>query len=234
MSVTFIGDVHGQYRQLQELLPQCCGEIIFVGDLIDRGPDSRLVIDCVAELCQQGKARCVLGNHEYQLLRGLGVPERGIPRDDGYNGMWWHYGGQEMAASFNVAPFDDDGLRKALDWRLLWLADLPWFLTGTVHEHRFIVVHACLELGRSTAEQLEELQDPTHLWMAVEQPHCLYGRTMPTPKDFPADTVLVSGHTVMEQVVYTSDRICCDTSGGRGFGPLSGIQWPTGTVIAAW
>lgn len=71
-----IGDVHGCYKQLCELLDKIYkdanGEphkIIFVGDYVDRGPDSKLVVDQVIQLQKSG---CValMGNHEDMLLAG--------------------------------------------------------------------------------------------------------------------------------------------------------------------
>jgi len=43
---------------------------VFLGDLVDRGPDSVAVVDRVAGLVAEGRASCILGNHELNLLRG--------------------------------------------------------------------------------------------------------------------------------------------------------------------
>lgn len=74
-----IGDVHGEIDALRALLRtlgySARGEhpagrrLVFVGDLVDRGPDSPAVVDLVATLVEQGLAQCVLGNHELNLLR---------------------------------------------------------------------------------------------------------------------------------------------------------------------
>ncbi|MFT5582751.1 MAG: hypothetical protein ACI9VR_000327 [Cognaticolwellia sp.] len=74
-----VGDVHGEYQALEELLSalgwmdgsaQAAGRrLVFVGDLVDRGPDSIKVVDRVADLVQQGLAQVTLGNHELNLLR---------------------------------------------------------------------------------------------------------------------------------------------------------------------
>ena len=60
----FVGDVHGHYAGLMSLFeavaPDSADQVYFVGDLIDRGPQSSQVVDYVR---QQGH-RCVLGNHE--------------------------------------------------------------------------------------------------------------------------------------------------------------------------
>jgi calcineurin-like phosphoesterase family protein len=63
-----IGDVHGCIEELRELLKKCeyCpdDEVVFVGDLVARGPDSLGVLALVRNL----GARSVLGNHDHALL----------------------------------------------------------------------------------------------------------------------------------------------------------------------
>lgn len=63
-----IGDVHGCIEELKELLKKCdfCSDddVVFVGDLIARGPDSKGVL----ELVRRMGARSVLGNHDHALL----------------------------------------------------------------------------------------------------------------------------------------------------------------------
>lgn len=74
-----IGDVHGEIEPLRRLLKALGydeqGEhadnrtLVFVGDLADRGPDSVSVVLLVRELCKRGRALCIAGNHELNLLR---------------------------------------------------------------------------------------------------------------------------------------------------------------------
>lgn len=75
-----IGDVHGELATLQALLRHLgydtCGDhpagrrLVFVGDLVDRGPDSPGVVEFVRGLVDTDRAQCVLGNHELNILRG--------------------------------------------------------------------------------------------------------------------------------------------------------------------
>jgi hypothetical protein len=74
-----VGDVHGEADALCALVHRLGGDLergevarplIFVGDLVDRGPDSPRVVELVARLVDQGLAQCVLGNHELNLLLG--------------------------------------------------------------------------------------------------------------------------------------------------------------------
>ena len=67
-----IGDVHGCYDELCELLDKI-GEsserkLIFVGDLVDRGPKQKESVTLVRKLVEQNKALCIMGNHEYNAI----------------------------------------------------------------------------------------------------------------------------------------------------------------------
>ena len=77
-----IGDIHGEYGALMALLDSLGysdngshkqgRKLIFTGDLVDRGPDSPAVMEKVMQLVESGVAYCVLGNHELNILRGVG------------------------------------------------------------------------------------------------------------------------------------------------------------------
>ena len=80
-----IGDIHGCSKPLAELLEKIAplltkdDTIIFIGDYIDRGPDSKGVIDIVLRLkSEHSRVITLLGNHEHMLLgaiRGYGQNE---------------------------------------------------------------------------------------------------------------------------------------------------------------
>ncbi len=65
--VIAIGDVHGCSQELEQLLdklaPTADDQLIFLGDLVNKGPDSVRVLD----IAQRSKAVCLLGNHERRL-----------------------------------------------------------------------------------------------------------------------------------------------------------------------
>lgn len=75
-----VGDVHGELMALHALLAELGYDrdgrhpdgrrLVFVGDLCDRGPESPAVLEFVMQLHAAGRAWCVLGNHELNLLRG--------------------------------------------------------------------------------------------------------------------------------------------------------------------
>jgi hypothetical protein len=87
-----VGDVHGELDALLALVDvlgydefgrhPAGRRLVFVGDLCDRGPDSIGVIDRVRAWIDAGRAQCVLGNHELNLLRGAHKDGNGWFFDD--------------------------------------------------------------------------------------------------------------------------------------------------------
>lgn len=80
MNLDVIGDVHGQYDKLVGLL-QHLGyndtdgtwrhpdrTAVFLGDLIDRGPQQLATIELVRRMADVGSARCIMGNHEFNAI----------------------------------------------------------------------------------------------------------------------------------------------------------------------
>ena len=98
-----IGDVHGCSEELARLLAKIPFDenstIIFVGDLIDRGPDSKGVLDLVLALREKTRVVGLMGNHEHMLLSFIDDPESEI------GGMFIYNGGSSTLASYGA----DDG-----------------------------------------------------------------------------------------------------------------------------
>lgn len=102
MSCYAIGDIHGCLKTVQELLfniieLKAGDNLIFLGDYIDRGPDSKGVIDFLMALRAnpEFKVELLLGNHEQKMLESI----TSQTDDEG----WLHYGGRETLQSFNVS-----------------------------------------------------------------------------------------------------------------------------------
>jgi len=99
-----IGDVHGELSALVRLLENLGYDsdgrhpqhrmLVFVGDLIDRGPNSHGVLELVKNLVESGNARCILGNHEINLLI-----------DDVKDGSGWFFDERHRQDLKNYAPF---------------------------------------------------------------------------------------------------------------------------------
>jgi hypothetical protein len=81
MEFDLIGDIHGEAAVLRKLLGQLGysqqhngwraptgRQAVFLGDLIDRGPEQMAVVDIVRGMVDSGQARCVMGNHELNAI----------------------------------------------------------------------------------------------------------------------------------------------------------------------
>ncbi len=99
-----IGDIHGCELALEALLraiaPQPDDVLIPLGDYIDRGPNSRAVLDRMIELAKQCRLVPLIGNHEIMMLAARSQPSE---RD-----FWAQFGGAETMASYGgqVDEFD--------------------------------------------------------------------------------------------------------------------------------
>ncbi len=124
-----IGDVHGELEKLEALLAHIRGDarlngvehrIVFLGDLIDRGPDSRGVVDRARDLCAADEAWAVKGNHEELMLHAYDKRESvGIY-------FWAENGGDETISSYMMANGVCDDWRDAVDKpHIAWLRSLP-------------------------------------------------------------------------------------------------------------
>jgi serine/threonine protein phosphatase 1 len=79
MATVAVGDIHGNLAALRDLLGQLRGEVaegdvlVFLGDYIDRGPDSAGCVDAIVTFRDESRAEvvCLMGNHEDWLLRTL-------------------------------------------------------------------------------------------------------------------------------------------------------------------
>ena len=95
-----IGDIHGCYGPLRELVEDKLkltreDELVFIGDYIDRGPQSREVLDFIIALKESGfNIVILLGNHESMLLMAM--------QEDMYLVNWLYNGGRNTLDSFNI------------------------------------------------------------------------------------------------------------------------------------
>ena len=144
-SYDLIGDVHGCAHTLTHLLDQlgyrrhagvwthARRQVIFLGDIIDRGPRIREALHLVHDMVEAGQAHCIMGNHEFNAL-GWFTP---APPESGKAFVRDHTPRYEMLLRQTFEQFD----RYADEWQafLAWFVELPLFLEN----ERFRVVHAC-------------------------------------------------------------------------------------------
>ena len=91
-----ITDIHGEYNKLENLLSKIPSKkddiFVFMGDYIDRGPDSRKVVDRIIEQENYNKCIYLIGSHEYALLHAK--------QDDYYQWLYDNYGGPATTRSY--------------------------------------------------------------------------------------------------------------------------------------
>ena len=114
-----IGDIHGCYDTLMALIAKLPNddEITFVGDLIDRGPASRKVLDFVRD----NGYKCVMGNHEEMMVSDI---EDFIKFDIPFeNGEWYGNGGNTTLAEYKDSNGKIDFEALQMDYN--WILNLP-------------------------------------------------------------------------------------------------------------
>ncbi len=165
-----IGDIHGCYNELQELLSLFTTSdtnFLFLGDLVDRGPDSQKVVEFVARMVRNGTAWCVMGNHDESHVR-------------------WHRYKQvqktqpkfQIPMRFNdhkIAVYESFGPRD-----IEFLCSLPVYVEFEHAQKEWVGVHAGLEPYIPL-----EKQDPrkmTHIRYVKQQT----GKSVPIGENFEA------------------------------------------------
>ena len=172
-ALTFaIGDIHGCHRALLHLLDligdhakgQAC-RLIFIGDYIDRGPDSRSVIETVRAVEQRnpGGVICLMGNHEDLLLEAI---------DSGDPSPWLGNGGAATLLSYGIR----DPARIPAD-------DIAWLrsLSLSFDDGKRLFVHAGIDPGYPLDRQ------PRHALLWIRE------RFLSTPTHH--GRLIVHGHT---------------------------------------
>ena len=217
LPVCVVGDIHGRADLLDRMLALIAAEpetatarLIFVGDYIDRGPDSAKVLLRLQEMTTAGRAVCLMGNHERMLLDVIDRPEEAGQR-------WLLNGGDATLTSLGAGGRlvgDTEAARMAaLAGRLRaalppgiedWLRALPlWW-----QDQGLAVVHAGADPARAMADQTED---------ALIWGHRHFGK----PR---ADGLWIAhGHVVRTEPRAEAGRIAVDTG-----------AWSTGRLTAAW
>jgi len=232
--VAVIGDVHGQTEKLDAILSQLDqrGElgkrwIVFIGDLVDRGPDPAGTLDLIAELIRDGvRTTVVSGNHELAMCGALNI----LPAPDycDWRKRWLAgYGAEATFASYGVPFGDCEALARAIpmEHREI-IADAPW----SVEHEQFFFVHAGLDPHLPFAAQKNMLRARD---LSLNNPGWLCSKRWPF-ESLPGDCTktVVSGHVPLPQVQMERNRILLDTTGGVD-GDLSCVLLPERTIVTS-
>ncbi|NUS15369.1 MAG: polynucleotide kinase-phosphatase [Streptomyces sp.] len=218
-----IGDVHGCSSELEALLARLGYDdgrhpegrtAVFVGDLVDRGPDSPGVLRRVMGMVAAGTALCVPGNHENKLGRHL--KGRRVQLTHG------------LAETIDQFAAEDE---RDPDFR----GRVASFIDGLVSHYvldggRLVVCHAGLPEkyhGRASGRV---------------RSHALYGETTgetdefglpvryPWAEDYRGKAAVVYGHTPVPAASWINNTICLDTGAVFG-GRLTALRWPEREIV---
>ena len=158
MRTLIIGDIHGCNKTFNALLDKVAlstfDHLYLLGDYIDRGPDSKGVIDTIFNLKEAGyHVSCIRGNHEQMMLDALEPPEIEEDDEDGiddvnYMSRWLKNGGDETLLSFGTTD-----LHKIDPRYLNFLKELPYY----IEIEDLILVHAGLDFH--AVNPFENLED---------------------------------------------------------------------------
>lgn len=212
-----IGDVHGCAGALKSLLHVVNSttdefELIFLGDLIDRGPHNLAVLDQVWSWQHElGEKTILPGNHELMMLTALQLPRS-------FMSWWAENGGEtlldELGARQDHVEVQAQKVIQALNTKILDIIDAP---AGVIRD-QYLFVHAGIP-PHMTAEQVCEFE-----WQNmdgnVEQNHPLWVRQafLSNSEIRPQARMVVHGHTPTRhrQPELHANRINVD--GGSCFG----------------
>ncbi|AVX02740.1 metallophosphoesterase family protein [Maritalea myrionectae] len=209
-----IGDIHGQLEMLQHALEKIerdggpNAKIVFLGDYVDRGPNSQGVIEYLANGVDAGKNwTCLLGNHD----RMFSMFMEDYPRTDyrlkpGYD--WFHerIGGVETMASYGIEADQDrrifqiheDAKASVPQDHLDFINKLPL----THIENGTLFVHAGIRPGVA----LEQQEEDDLVWIRegfLDDPQ-------------PHDWLVVHGHTTVPAATHYGNRVNLDSGAGYG------------------
>jgi serine/threonine protein phosphatase 1 len=226
MRVLAIGDIHGCSRALDTLLaavaPARDDLLVTLGDYVDRGPDSRGVLDRLLALHRTGRLVALRGNHDLMMLDACKGPEEAME--------WLWCGGQETLASYAPpggagppadVPADHPEFVEKLradvpadHWEFLEKICVDWFETET---HFFVHANAYADLA------------------LAEQPgYMLFWEKLVDPAPHVSGKIMICGHTAQKngRPLNRGHAVCLDTW-VYGAGWLTCLDTQTGKIWQA-
>ena len=205
-----IGDIHGCHTSLTQLLQKVthrADTLVFLGDYVDRGPNSKEVVTTILSLQKtHGRVIALMGNHDYLFQQYLTGQD---------STLFLQVGGRQTLASYGLLPSaeSDEIARRIPSTHLAFLKNLPlhW------EDQHAIYVHAGLQPGRHLSQQ-------TPQW-------CLWAREQFIHTTFDFGKPVVFGHTVFSEPLLASNRIGIDTGAVYG-GRLTALLLPEREFIS--
>lgn len=232
MRVYAIGDIHGYFDELKRLHDlieadrKTTGDqnalVVHLGDLVDRGPQSRQIVDYMIK--GQADAQpwiCLRGNHEHEMLRWLASPHQRDPRRP--NLHWLHpaAGGRQTLASYGI---DASETRDIDDIHRDAVAHIPkahvTFAETLKTSHQMGDVFFC-HAGIRPGIPLDQQDEDDLIWIRDD--------FLIDPYDHGA--LIVHGHTPVERIEHHGNHLNIDTGAAWGK-PASAVVIEDGKVFA--
>ncbi len=234
-----VGDVHGEYKALLNLVAKIPkkSQLIFVGDLIDRGSQSAQVVRFVRE----HNLSCVRGNHEEMMIEHGGAFIRSIEQNESIEetNMWLKHGGVETLLSYGLVslqgekviphPFIKEFIFQFKD-DIEWMKSLPIYLE----------LDALHSSGRAVVVSHSSIAPVWHMRHETQQRKvfvstALWSRTIPLDKQ---PIFNIFGHTpqqftVKEKQHYVNVDTGCYMKEKTGYGLLSAYCVESGEVYSS-
>jgi serine/threonine protein phosphatase 1 len=202
-----VGDIHGCLKSMEAMLdklePYYDRTFVFVGDYIDRGPQSRQVVDYLIDFKEKVDCVFLRGNHEQMLLDAV--------KRNNFN-LWMMNGGRSTLQSYNS---NGESIELPNDHREFYEETKLFYDT-----ENYFFVHAGISPRKTIAESLkdkEEIQE--FLW---ERSHLNVFET-------PWEKTVVFGHTPRPKPILKDNMIGVDTGcvyDRVGYGKLTAVKLP--------
>ena len=211
-----VGDVHGEIEKLDQLLEYiredarhagATHKIVFLGDMIDRGPNSHGVVAKAMALTASGEALALKGNHEELMLNAY------FNRESVGIYFWAENGGDETITSYMLANGAKDDFRDAIDAaHIAWLKSLPTMIRDEAR--KLVFVH-----GGIDPATFPNCSDELRMWTRSDKFFSV--NRWPARSELEGICV-VHGHTPTHDFEphYNPQRINVDTGACFG-GPLT-------------
>jgi serine/threonine protein phosphatase 1 len=190
MRILAIGDIHGCLRSFDTVLEAAAREpndwIVTLGDYVDRGPNTRGVLDRIIGLGQSGRLIALRGNHEEMMLDAR--------EDLGLLSTWLQYGGQETLDSY--AP----------EGRTAEFADIP-------QEHWTFLEHQCVDWFESEKHFFVHANADPKLHLPDQTGVMLRWAKFVDPPPHRSGKTMICGHTCQESGLPKNlgHAVCIDT-----------------------
>ncbi|HWG45592.1 MAG TPA: metallophosphoesterase family protein [Gemmataceae bacterium] len=224
MRLLAIGDIHGCLRAFTTLLdavePQSEDRIITLGDYVDRGPDSRGVLDRLIALHATGRLIALRGNHDVMMLEARNGPGM----------MWLECGGKQALASYGIADWQINALRQGEGW----FGVPDEFLGKIPARHWKFLEEDCLPYYETDKHIFVHANVYPDLALDEQPDYMLYWEKLIEPCDHISGKILICGHTRQKSglPLDLGTSICIDT-GAYDEGWLTCLDVLTGRIWQA-